>query len=168
MKNKLIKYSLIFLALMVAGLFISYFRSSKHETTPELRPLHRITGEVINADEWKGKRKVLYFWATWCGVCRLNLPLFKNAYSFLGSNSNTLLLSIEEGGSGKEALKTYMEKNQIHFPVYIAGKNLLENWKVEGFPTTIYLNEKDEVKFIDIGILNPFTFYFRYFLLAFL
>ncbi len=106
------------------------------------------------------KFKIYYFWATWCGVCESNLLMNKFSYNYLRSLGFEFI-SIEEGSNGEKFTKEYMDKNQIYFPVYLSNKEFLLTNHVEAFPTTFFINQKNEIAFFDTGIITPLGIIFR-------
>lgn len=115
----------------------------------------------IEQTQWENKPKVVYFWASWCSVCK--------AYSYLlDKNLNLLVgdavfLSVVEDEESRD-LADYIKKRNIKYPVLRAKYEMLKDWGVSAYPTTIFLNRKGEVLFFDTGIISPFSFWLRSFL----
>jgi peroxiredoxin len=165
MKNKLLKYLSIAIGLIVITLLLSLFKGSDH--TVDLNALNGLKytdGSTVELQDIHGKKLVIYFWATWCSVCELNLPFFKTSYAKF-QKDNVRILSIEEGEVGNSKLKEYISKKEILNPVVIGTQDTLAAMNISAFPTTIFINSKGKVKFVDTGILNPISFYIRLLLL---
>ncbi len=165
MKNKLLKYLGIAIGLLLITIALSLFKGSDH--TIDLNSLYGLKyadGSSLAQADIQGKKLVIYFWATWCSVCQLNLPFFKTSYAKF-QKDNITILSIEEGASGHTKLKEYLSKKEITNPVLVGTQDTLASMNISAFPTTIFINSKGEVKFVDTGILNPISFYIRLLLL---
>ncbi len=115
----------------------------------------------LEQSQWEKKPKVIYFWATWCSVCKAYSYILEKNLNFLGKD--TIFLSIVEDEDSKE-LRDYITAHNIRYPVLSGNYEMLRDWGVSAFPTTIFLNREGEVLFFDTGIISPFSFYIRSFL----
>jgi peroxiredoxin len=74
--------------------------------------LQLISGEIISLDELKGKVVVLQFTASWCSVCRKEMPHLENEIWLPNKDKDFLLIgvdydeSIEKVVAFKEQMKT--------------------------------------------------------------
>ncbi|MBE7410695.1 MAG: TlpA family protein disulfide reductase [Leptospiraceae bacterium] len=150
---KIFGYLIVFLTISIV---ISFFRGGGK---PNLEILGKLSeNSILQNDNSLKQVKVWYFWATWCGVCKLNQPFIKSNYSFF--KDKIYFLSIEEGES-KENLEAYIQKNNIDFPVFQGSPEILKSFEIKGFPTTLFLDKNNQIVFSDSGILNPVSFYLR-------
>lgn len=131
---------------------------------PDATDNTNIPGNPSNPLNLKRKPSVYYFWATWCGACKLNDPFLKTALKGL-SDQGVHFLSLEEGRGSEEALTEFLVAKQIGYPVAIANRNTLEQFRVEAFPTTVFADAQGKVRFVDTGIMNPLSFWIRVYLL---
>lgn len=162
--RKIIEYSIYVLVILIFTFILSLFNGSgrRFSFNPSA---HQLLSTTNISKEFDSKNKVVYFWATWCGVCQTNLPLFKASYSLLGASKNIEFISIEEGSGTPEHVKKYIDKYEISFPTFFGDPKLLEENKISAYPTTLFVNSKNEVKFIDTGIMNPLSIWIRIFFL---
>ena len=90
---------------------------------------------------------LLNFFASWCGLCRAELPHLKNAYAKYQSNPNVkfVLVSIDEDS---KRLDRYLTNMKFPFPVVRA--NPAEAEKTMGFdnvPDTLYVDKTGVVRY---------------------
>ena len=80
--------------------------------------LQALDGSVVKLSDYRGKKTVvLAFWASWCGPCRMELPLLDSFYrQNRGRNVELLAVSIDQDPS---AARQYAEANKFPFPVLI-------------------------------------------------
>nr|MDQ2900939.1 thioredoxin domain-containing protein [Acidobacteriota bacterium] len=57
--------------------------------------LPAVTGEPLPLEGLRGKTIVFDFWATWCGPCRAQHPLYEKVKERFRNNSNVVFLSID-------------------------------------------------------------------------
>ena len=162
--KKILEYTFYILVLLVFTFLLSMFNGGGKKLVLNPSELPVLTETQIPED-FKNKNKVIYFWATWCSVCETNLPLFKTSYSLFNGKWDTEFISIEEGGGTPEHVKQYIDKHGVTFPTLFGNQKVLEANKINAFPTTIFVNSKNEIKFIDTGIMNPLSIGVRIFFL---
>lgn len=169
-RKTLFKYSIWVLGFLLFSLALGLFRGSDHGEIPSFA-----TGIPIQGleEDWdknlkkaEGKPMVLYFWATWCTVCKANDPFLKASLSAM-DDRGIYFLSWEEGGGSQEEVVAYLKEKNITYPVASAGSEILRGFQVTGFPTTIFVDSDRRVRFVDAGIMNPLSFWLRVYLLRF-
>jgi len=116
------------------------------------RPLPALTlttidGKPYDAKELRGKVVLLNFFASWCGLCRAELPHLKNAYARYQTNPNVkfVLVSIDEDS---KRLDRYLTSMKFPFPVVRANPTDAE--KTMGFdnlPDTLYVDKSGVVRY---------------------
>lgn len=73
--------------------------------------LTSITGESISLSQIKAKIKILDFWASWCGPCRLNHPALRQLYAaYKEKGLEIIAVSLDENAT---VWRKAVEKDQI-------------------------------------------------------
>lgn len=141
----------------------AYFKA--RDTSPSI-PIETLATTPTEANSWKGHPKVVYFWATWCTVCKAYAPILEANLKFLPKD--TMFLSVLESEDSDEMKEMFanLSKDSSR-PLYTADYRMLKEWRVSAYPTTLFLNGEGKVVFADSGILSPIGFWIRTFLLRF-
>ncbi|WP_010571052.1 TlpA family protein disulfide reductase [Leptospira broomii] len=153
------QYGAALMLLLFATFFLAWFRALDTKPVLSLEGMEFRIPEGKKA-ETKGKTTVVYFWATWCGVCTTNLPLVKWYASLLKERSGFTFLSVEEG-ENPIALNEYIQKKSIDFPVIPGNPILLRDWSIGGYPSFYILDGNGNVRFAESGIMSPFGIFLR-------
>ena len=75
------------------------------------------TGEKVRLSQLKGKVVMLQFTASWCGVCRKEMPhIEKDIWQKHKNNPNFSLIGIDRE-EPLETVKTFIEKTGISYPI---------------------------------------------------
>ncbi|EMJ94409.1 thioredoxin-like domain-containing protein [Leptospira alstonii] len=160
--GKIALWVFLFLAVTIS---LSIFKAS------DIKPgisLDTLRGSAIRGCfDCKPKVTVVYFWATWCGVCSTNLPLVKWYSHQLENSSRFSFVSVEEGES-EEQLNRYVREKDLQFKIIRANVSFLKEWKVNSYPSFVILDRSGRIRFADSGMMNPFSFFLRIWIAYFL
>jgi thiol-disulfide isomerase/thioredoxin len=114
---------------------------------PVALELHDHTGQMRRLEEFHGKVVVLNFWATWCGPCAKEMPIFVEAYQRYGSRGMVVLAASLDDDQTKENIPAFMEKYKMKFPVLVGSTpdhlHLFEMG--DGLPSTVFLDTEGRV-----------------------
>ena len=72
-----------------------------------------IDGSTFTIAEFAGEPVLFHFWATWCPICELE----KNSIQSISQDYR--VISIASWSEGETEVKTYMQDNQLTFPVML-------------------------------------------------
>jgi thiol-disulfide isomerase/thioredoxin len=120
---------------------------SKSIQTPYPAPsfeLKDLSGQRITLDSLKGHPVMLDFWATWCGPCRISIPLVKKFYeAHKDEGLKVIGMNVDEDPSG---VLPFVKQFQIPYPVVFAGaSSASEEYAVEGIPTFIFIDAQGRI-----------------------
>jgi peroxiredoxin len=109
--------------------------------------LQGLDGQTVALADYRGKKKVvLSFWASWCGPCRLELPVladFYRKYHKDDSNFEILAISIDDDRADAEA---YASKAKLPFPVlWDPASQAADAFSVEAIPSLFVIDSNGTI-----------------------
>lgn len=135
--------------LIVFYLFFSFI-SHAQETPPlfELAPSWQLkdeAGQVIQANDYKGKPLIIHFWATWCPYCKKLQPGLNRLYlKYQDQGLQIIAVSFNEDEGAKP--QAVLDARGMSFHTAIEGDKVArELFAVTGTPTTVFINSKGEI-----------------------
>jgi len=102
-----------------------------------------LKGDKLALASLKGKVLVLDFWATWCGPCRVQHPLYEKVRKNFKGNADVVFLSVntdDEQGPVEPFLQTHKWDRTVYFE-----EGLSNALHVSSIPTTIIIDPQGEV-----------------------
>jgi thiol-disulfide isomerase/thioredoxin len=114
--------------------------------------LTRPDGSSLNLDEQRGKVIVMNFWATWCGPCLTEMPLFEKTITKYKDDKDVFFLAITTD-EDRDLVAPFLKQYKFNLPVAYADY-LNDHFAISSIPTTIILNRKGDVSFRQAGF-NP-------------
>ncbi len=138
--------------LFIITLFISCKQVTKQNENPETptstsieAPIttslyEDLEGNPISLSDYKGKKILLNFWATWCKPCLAEMPSLLKSQSILEKENYVLLLVSDQS---VKKINNFKEKNDYNFN-YIRTTAALSQLNIYALPTTFIYNEKGE------------------------
>ncbi|MCB9663712.1 MAG: redoxin family protein [Alphaproteobacteria bacterium] len=110
-----------------------------------------LQGHTLQLSELRGRPVVLSFWATWCGVCRAEMPS-KEAFARAHDDVAVVGVAVDS----RAAVQRYVGAEGLPFPNVIASREVVEAYGVEMFPTTVVLDAEGRVVWTHSGaMLRP-------------
>ena len=134
-----LREGLILLALLAgAMLLMDAWRAPQLPASFDSTPLQTLDGETVTlAALSKDEPVLLYFWASWCGVCRFTTPEVDRLRSE-GENVMTIALR-----SGNEAeVSRWLLRKGVEFPVINdANGAISRSWAISVTPTLVVMSQ---------------------------
>ena len=144
MKNFLIFIGLIIISLV---LFLQFQEPEDQTIVMSEFSLENINGEMISIEEYKGKKTLINFWATWCRPCRKEMPMLNGVYlSENPSEFSVVGIAIDK----PEKVVQFVAELGIDFPIMIGQSDAYDIMKELGnealtLPYTILIDNSGEV-----------------------
>ena len=112
--------------------------------------LKSLDGKNLNLSEMRGDVVLINFWASWCGPCRLEMPLLNalhNKYAPLGFT--VLGVNVEENS---DDARGFLFNFPVDFPVLLDNKNKVsKQYNVIAMPTTVVVDRDGNMRFLHQG-----------------
>jgi thiol-disulfide isomerase/thioredoxin len=99
--------------------------------------LSALDGEPLRLDSLRGKVVVVDFWATWCGPCRKQHPLYEQVKSRFQEESRVVFLSVNTD-EDRDVVRPFLEENGWSQKVYFED-GLAGHLRISSIPTTLIL-----------------------------
>jgi len=151
--------------VLVAGLLvaISAYQTRHHlarAAAPEFT-LPDLTGSSSSLSQYRGKKVLVHFFATWCGVCRAELPSLRGLAKNLGPNE--VLLAVVEDSDDVEAVRRFAREHELSYPILLGTREVLRAYRVNSFPTNYYVNGDGRIQSSTVGLSTRLGMAFRLF-----
>lgn len=113
-------------------------------------------GEKVTLSNYRGKKVIINFFATWCGPCQDEMPAFVE----LDRNTDNQKLIIVGVNMTKEEpnpsqVHKFVDHFQVEYEVLYDGEGkVMKEYQLIGIPTTIFIDEKGQIAERFNGILT--------------
>ncbi|WP_075618200.1 peroxiredoxin family protein [Paenisporosarcina indica] len=90
---------------------------NKGDVPPDFE-LTTLEGETVKLSDYKGKKVVLNFWATWCHPCRAEMPHMQNYYEDFAEEENVEMLAVNLTNRDSESkVVDFVKDYGLTFPI---------------------------------------------------
>lgn len=124
-----------------------------------------LDGNMVSLDDYRGKTVFINLWATWCPLCRAEMPHISELYKKVKDTENLEFLMIALDKEMSKS-KDFIDKKDFSFPVVHASYGLNASLQSQSIPTTLVVNPDGEIVFYQEGMSNFDTEEFRNFLIS--
>lgn len=113
--------------------------------------LRTLEGNEVKLSDYKGKKVIINFWATWCPPCKAEMPAMQKLYERVNGQFDLLAINIDP----KNDVAGFVNDNRITFPVLLdeSGK-INESYSILSVPTTFLVDEKGIIVKKHIGAMT--------------
>jgi len=105
-----------------------------------------LDGQIIRLNNMRGKPVLLHFWATWCGICRLEY----DSIDELAQHYQVITVA-SQSGSGSD-IQRHVKKEGIEAPVLVdQSGTLAKRYGIKGFPSTFVIDAEGKIYDLEVG-----------------
>jgi peroxiredoxin len=108
--------------------------------------LKDMDGKDVSLADLKGKVVLLNFWATWCGPCKIEIPLFVELQEKYRDQGVVFLgLSVDDP---PDKLKPFAEEYKMNYPVLVGnGREDVQDayGPIWGIPVTVVIDREGRI-----------------------
>ncbi|MBU0720905.1 TlpA family protein disulfide reductase [bacterium] len=120
----------------------------------KLPNLYNLNQELSSTD-FKGNVILLNLWASWCGGCKEEMPLFVELQEeFKESNFKILLSSIDKDPQSAISFLNGVDQNRVLNSFYDKEKTLPKAYKCMGMPSSYLIDANGKLVDIFIGSID--------------
>jgi peroxiredoxin len=115
-----------------------------------------LDGQPINLQTLKGKTVLLYFWATWCPVCKLQ----NRTVAAISEDYYVITVAMNSGADME--VKAFIEEKNLGFPVLVDNEGAIASrFGVTGVPTSFIIGPDGDITFTEVGYTTEWGLRFR-------
>jgi thiol-disulfide isomerase/thioredoxin len=92
----------------------------------------------------KGKVVVFDFWATWCGPCRIQHPLYEEVKKRFAEKEDVVFLAINTD-EDQNLVRPFLDENKWNGKTVYFEDGLSNLLKVSSIPTTIVFDKQGQI-----------------------
>ncbi len=124
----------------------------KEDRTPEF-DIASFDGKTTANGTLQKKVTVLDFWATWCGPCRVELPIYQGVFEkYKDKGVEFLAVSVDDS---RDEAEEYVKDEEYSFPVAHDEDGALQrSFRINGIPTIVVIGPCGRINWVHRGF-NP-------------
>ncbi len=153
LRNRWARFARDALLVVAAWALIGAYQTRRHVSDHAPAPdftLVDLDGKAVSLHDFRHRKVVLHFFATWCGVCKAELPSLRGLFGNLGDDET--LLAIVQDADDLEAVRRFVREHEIEYPVLLGNRAVLSAYGVNAFPTNYYVNGDGTVSASTTGL----------------
>jgi thiol-disulfide isomerase/thioredoxin len=123
-----------------------------------------LDGNPFNMDQYKGKKLMIDFWATWCGPCIASFPEMAQLQEHFAKADTTVqflfVLTMEDGKKEEEVIasaKKLMESKNLNFLILndISG-NYVNQFQISAIPCKVFVDKNGNFRYKSTGYMRGY------------
>ncbi|WP_442598212.1 peroxiredoxin family protein [Neobacillus sp. D3-1R] len=106
--------------------------------------LTTLTGETVKLSDFKGKKVILNFWATWCPPCKAEMPHMQNFYEGNKENGIEIVaVNLTSMDSGRKEIEAFVQEYGLTFSIPLDEEgNIGMQYQAFTIPTSYIIDTK--------------------------
>ncbi|MDR3702052.1 MAG: TlpA disulfide reductase family protein [Candidatus Sulfopaludibacter sp.] len=110
--------------------------------------LPSLDGHMVSLTDYRGKKVLIVYWASWCSPCKAEMPTLNRLYRGAAGTSfafEILAVSVDEDRAEAEK---FARENGMTFPVLLdPGQKTVDRFHVESVPSMIVVDSAGTIIF---------------------
>lgn len=116
--------------------------------------LKNLDGEEVSLSDFKGQPVLINFWATWCGPCRIEMPIIEAMYQKYGDEGFVVLaVDVQESIT---VVQSFVDSMGLTFPILLDLKGDVADgpYRIRAFPTSYFVGRDGKLTAVHRGMMT--------------
>jgi len=115
-------------------------------------------GDLFRSTELQGRQTLLYFFAPWCGICRLSMPNLKYLQA---DNEGLAVYAIALQYDSPQQVADFVADLDLKVPVLLGNQQLAADYQIQAFPTYYVINAEGQISAKSLGYSTALGLWLR-------
>lgn len=113
-------------------------------------------GNPVKLSDYKGKKVLLNFWATWCPPCKAEMPHMERLYNKYKSNDFEILaVNVTTSEKNRDDVGKFIENYQLTFTVPMDEEGAaFRDYSIMVYPTSFFIDSDGVIRKKVLGAVN--------------
>lgn len=118
--------------------------------------LQSLEGKPVKLSDFRGKKVIVNFWATWCPPCRAEMPEMQSYYKDHKDNDFTILgVDLTSTEKKKSDVEPFVKEFGVAFPIVLDKEgDVASTYQITGYPTSYFIDKQGVIQFKLVGAMN--------------
>ncbi len=117
----------------------------KGNIAPDFK-LTTLKGEQVRLSDYRGKKVIINFWATWCPPCRAEMPDMQSFYEKSGEEVEVLAVNATMSEKKEENVAEFVKDFGLTFPILMDTENEVNRkYSIVSIPTSYFVDTNGKV-----------------------
>jgi len=110
------------------------------------------TGEVVALSEFEGQPVLVFFWASWCSVCKRTMPGLESVYEDFASMGFEILAINTTYQDTLSSATNYFKSQEYSYPMLLdKSGDISQTYRLNAVPLSVLINPDGEIYDVIIG-----------------
>ena len=134
------------LLLLVFIVLKTWLQRDMIEGMPPAIQASLLDGRSFNLQSLQGKPVLLHFWASWCGICKLE----QDSIEAISKEHTVITIAMQSGNAAD--VTRYMHEHKLSFPVIVdANGEIAGRYGVSAVPASFIIDPQGWIAFRETG-----------------
>lgn len=117
-----------------------------------------ISAQQLPAQQVHGQKTLLYFFAPWCGICRLSMPNLKYLQA---DNEGLAVYAVALQYDSAEQVSEFIAELDLQVPVLLGNQQMAADFQIQGFPTYYVIDADGNISAKSLGYSTALGLWLR-------
>lgn len=150
-KKSIIRNILIAVVLLVViSIWQTRHMLGNGDIAPELRGVVLGGERSFDLSEERGKTVLLYFFAPWCGVCKMSAGNLKYIRNTFGSDTSVIAVALDY--ERESDVENFINNNELgSIPTVFGSEAIRDAYKITAYPSYYIISKNGHVASANVG-----------------
>jgi len=117
--------------------------------------LTTLEGKETSLYQYRGKKVILNFWASWCSPCKVEFPHLQSIWEKYKNSSDVVVLTVAGGESDENEIRSYIANNNYTLTVCLdSSESTFNRYDITSVPKTFFLDKNGVIRRVQQGMFT--------------